>query len=401
MSRRKKTVKGPQPWYRPSRGLWYCTVNGHQHKLGPGPEDHVPDELLRKYHELLAEPPEAPRPEPANTGCLVGILDRFLAWCQEHRKPATYEWYRWRLQLFAQHVGPKLVAPALKHYHLDEFLARYPSWSKGMKRSAARAVQRAMRWAKKKGYTDTNPVTDYEKPAPGKRDLVIAPEDFEGILALCPSPNFRDLLEASWETGCRPQESLAVEARHVDLEIGRWHFPADESKGEQWPRIVYLTPKALDITKRLMDRHRTGRLFRNDHGRPWTPYAVNCAFCRLQMRMGLQRMNELGVAVEPVERFNRRRYQDSAREETARTEHRLRLRERAQRLAELARQHARKYCLYNFRHSWLDRALKAGVDVLTCAVLMGHRDPSTISRTYQHLSQSPEYLRSAANKAVG
>ena len=60
----------------------------------------------------------------------------------------------------------------------------------------------------------------------------------------------------------------------------------------------------------------------------------------------------------------------------------------------------RKHCLYHLRHSWLDRMLKAGTDVLTCAILMGHRDPSQIARTYQHLSQSPDYLRAALNKTA-
>src|SRR5262249_13618282 len=67
----------------------------------------------------------------------------------------------------------------------------------------------------------------------------------------------------------------------------------------------------------------------------------------------------------------------------------------------LARKHAPKHCLYHLRHSWLDRALRSGVDALTCAILMGHRDASTVTRVYQHLSQSPDYLRNAAQKAVG
>ena len=50
--------------------------------------------------------------------------------------------------------------------------------------------------------------------------------------------------------------------------------------------------------------------------------------------------------------------------------------------------------------AWLDRALKAGVDALTAAILMGHRDPSTIAKVYQHLAQSPDYLRNAAKKAA-
>ena len=94
----------------------------------------------------------------------------------------------------------------------------------------------------------------------------------------------------------------------------------------------------------LPQRH--GTLFRNTDGAPWTTDAVNCAFIRVEKELGP------------------------------------------------------KYCLYHLRHSWLDRALRAGVDALTCAILMGHRDPSTLSKVYQHLSQSPEYRREAARRAV-
>ena len=44
---------------------------------------------------------------------------------------------------------------------------------------------------------------------------------------------FRDLLIVCWETGCRPQEALRVEGRHVDLEGGCWAFPVDEAKGKK------------------------------------------------------------------------------------------------------------------------------------------------------------------------
>jgi integrase len=106
---------------------------------------------------------------------------------------------------------------------------------------------------------------------------VISPAQFDVILSFVRKRPFRNLLIASWETGCRPQESLIVEARHVDLANSRWVFPPDESKGDQWPRIVYLTDKALEITKRLMKQLRTGPLFRNTSGKPWTTDAVNCA----------------------------------------------------------------------------------------------------------------------------
>jgi integrase len=46
------------------------------------------------------------------------------------------------------------------------------------------------------------------------------------------------------------------------------------------------------------------------------------------------------------------------------------------------------YSLYALRHSWATRALMKGVDPLTVGILMGHKDPSMLSRVYQHLSLS-------------
>ena len=34
----------------------------------------------------------------------MSVLDTFLGWCKDHRAPDTYEWYRWRLQLFANSI---------------------------------------------------------------------------------------------------------------------------------------------------------------------------------------------------------------------------------------------------------------------------------------------------------
>jgi site-specific recombinase XerD len=67
----------------------------------------------------------------------------------------------------------------------------------------------------------------------------------------------------------------------------------------------------------------------------------------------------------------------------------------------LAESKAPKYSLYTLRHSWATHALERGVDALTVAVLMGHRDPSTLAKVYQHLSQNPDYMLEQARKAAG
>ena len=66
----------------------------------------------------------------------------------------------------------------------------------------------------------------------------------------------------------------------------------------------------------------------------------------------------------------------------------------------MARKVAPRYSLYALRHSWATNALKRGVDSLTVALLMGHKDPSTLARVYQHLSHSPEHMRDQARRAT-
>ncbi len=158
-----------------------------------------------------------------------------------------------------------------------------------------RAVQRALRWAERRGRIERSPVAFYEKPRLGKRTVVVPAAEFEEMLGCVPQEEFRDLLTITWETAARPQESLVVEARHVDLENKRWVFPPEESKVDKWPRVIYLTPRAWEITKRLMIAHPTGPIFRNSNGDPWTTFSVNCAFIRLQTTIGMRRARRAGA----------------------------------------------------------------------------------------------------------
>jgi integrase len=223
-------------------------------------------------------------------------------------------------------------------------------------------------------------------------------------LARVPDRAFRDLLITTWETGCRPQESLRVEARHVDLANSRWVFPASEAKGDI-PRIVYLTERAAEITRRLLLQFPEGKLFRNSLGKPWTTEAVNCAFIRLQIRLGIERMRERGDEVADseaqafVKKLSPKRVIRGV--SVPKTERDLYLEARRKLRYRLASGLGPKYSLYVLRHSWATHALERGVDALTVAVLMGHRDPSTLAKVYQHLAQNPDYLKEQAKRAAG
>jgi hypothetical protein len=169
--------KFPKPWYRPSRGLWFVTFNGKQHNLGADKTA-----AFEQYKQLLIQP-KVPRRHCTGEAIVV-IIDRFLDWCHEHRAAETYEWYRWRLQRFAKTIDANLTTAELRHFHLDDWFKKHSRWSNGTKHGMARAVQRALHWARRKGYIEVNPLADYEKPRPGKRRVVIVPATFERMLAL-------------------------------------------------------------------------------------------------------------------------------------------------------------------------------------------------------------------------
>lgn len=335
----------PKPFFRPNRALWYVQINGKQINLGT-------DETaaFKAYYGLMQQRDNSPSGSPpADTQRLVVVIvDEFLDWCEKHRAPDTYRWYKDRLNSFVATIDPSLGTEQLKPHHVQKWVDNYGVPLKsGSRRNLIASVKRAMKWAEEQGYIDRSPLTHMKKPGCGRKEQVVTPEQYTALLARYKDENFKDLLTVTWETGCRPQESLRVEARHVDLAGSRWVFPASESKGRKIPRVVYLTPIALEITKRLMEKHKTGVLFRNTDGKPWTPYATNCRFQTVRKKTGV------------------------------------------------------KYSLYSLRHSFAQHALIRGVDCITVATLLGHSDPNTLGRVYQHLSQNTVFLQEQLQRATG
>ncbi len=385
----------PKPFFRKSRGVWYVQINKKQFNLGPE-RTHA----FELYHDLMRQP----QPKRVAADSVVAIIDAFLDWCQKHRAPDTYVWYQSRLQLFARAIPTGLTVCRLKPYHLQQWIDSYDELSNGSKRNHCRAVQRAMRWAEEQGLIDRTPLAHFKKPRAGQREVVISPEEYETILASVPNENFRDLLVFAWETGARAAECLEIEKRHVDLANCRIIFPPAEEKMGRAPRIIYLSDRATEIVRRLI-LHTHNRLFVNANGVAWTTDAVNCAFQQVQSRMGRKAMKEKQIVVAPADiealipklhpqRIAKGRKVVKTRAELV-EEARRKLRNR------LARQHAPKYCLTNFRHSWCHHALRRGVDALTVSVLMGHADPSMVARVYSHLAHAPQFLAEQARKAVG
>lgn len=145
----------PRPFFKRSHQSWYVQRDGRQIRLGP-------DEAAahRQYHELMAQPAPAP-PTRTSSPRLVEVFDHFLTFCREQRAPDTYEWYRWRLQMFVDEIASDLTVSQLKPFHLDDWFSRHPGWAGGTKNGMCRAVQRALRWAERRGRIERSPIAFY------------------------------------------------------------------------------------------------------------------------------------------------------------------------------------------------------------------------------------------------
>lgn len=385
-------ARRPKPWFRKERQAWFVTINGAQHNLGPDK-----NQAYDRFHELMRQPTQ----RRVSSQLMVAITDEFLDWCSRNRAAPTYEWYRYRLERFAQ-MYPSLRIADLRPFHVERWVAQY-DFSQTSRRNYLRSVKRCVRWAKRQGLIESDPITELEVPSANRKEVVVSQAEYDQLLTFLRDDCFRELIQVTWETGCRPQESLRVEARHVDQKRQRWVFPREEAKGKKHPRIIYLSDAAFEITMKLVEQNPTGQLFRNSNGRPWTTDAVGCAFTRVMIRMGTLEMKRQRIEVHgddvdamvPTLKLTRRLRGQIVKK----TESELRNEARIKLTNKLATSVAPRYSLYALRHSWATRALQSGLDGLTVAVLMGHSDPSTLAKVYQHLAHNPQHMLSLAKRA--
>jgi integrase/recombinase XerC len=342
------------PWFWEERNGWYVNRAGQRHFLGEHPPDatpprknkkkwNAPPTIMQAFHELMAAPPE-PTPEPASGVTVAEIFDRFLKWCEQEQAPRTFADHKERIQLFLDETPGVGLLPALdlRPFHVTDWVAKHPTWGDTRKRMAIMSIQRPYNHAEEIGFLDENPVRKIKKPACGKREEAVSPEQWVTIRDHYHDGDpFRDLLEFCWETGCRPFEARKIEPHHVRLERLAVLFPPDEAKGKKRWRIIRLTARAAEVLKRQLGGRQEGMAFLNADGRPWTAFAMNCRFCRLQKHTGV------------------------------------------------------KHFAYSLRHGFATRKLVEGHDHLTVSELLGHADGTTLAKVYAHLSQFDEHLRKA------
>lgn len=331
-----------EPWFRKQDDWWYFyrRENGRrrQIRLVQGRDNR--EAAVDRWHELCRKPVDQPT---VASNSAVALIDLYLDWVRKNRSQGTYDIYLHHLNSFSRAIGLVLTVSELKPKHVTAWLDTLEC-SDSTKAGAAQSVRTAFHWLVREGHIAVNPVAGARGPSKQRREVIMTPEQWHTVKEHS-RPDFVQLLEFMRATGCRPQEAVAVEAKHCELNQRRIVFPPSQAKGKRHPRVIYLDDPTFALVSRLCAKFPKGNLLRNAQGKPWHRDMIRQRFRRLRKWVGTQ------------------------------------------------------FCAYHLRHTFATDALQR-LDPITVASLMGHADASTLARNYQHLAKLPAYMQEAAKKAT-
>ena len=360
----------PKPWSRTrpnGKVEWYVTISaeGKQKQIFLA-EGNVSDEELHRKLLLTLSASNLNKRDMHAT--FVGVMNQYLDFVQQYQSQATYALRAKFLTSFYQHLASTgletISCKDLLPYHTTQWLMRHRNWSSNSRRIAIITLKTCLNWAFKQGLLKEQYLPRLDVP-PAKfrgQEVILTSEQRQLLLDHCLHQCQRDVLEGLYSSGCRPGELVSLLAEDVCLDSSppMWivrgkptkHFPDGR-------RAVALTPKLVELSRRLLAQNPSGVLFRNRRGQPWTRGNLDTFVARLRARV-VRKGHKLPVKVIP----------------------------------------------YGLRHCYATDMLRGGAHDYDVAKLMGHTDTSMVHAVYgkhnvaaaaRALSHLNESTRNAAN----
>lgn len=306
--------------------------------------------MLKANEARSANPSEDPA-----ANLVVSLISKYCDWMQErvelgHLAKSTMERRVVYLASFLKSIDTQLSIVDLKVHHVTDWLVSQRTWNANTQYYAGVSIKRVFNWCRKQGRIKDNPVEHMELEKGDARDYIVSDAILNTLREGASDRRFRRphviafrmLLTVLSISGCRPSEIANV--RVEDWKGDRWIIKHHKTSGKtKRPRVVYLCPCLLTITRLAAGKRTKGPLFMCAPGQEWTYSRMRVRFERLRKRLNL----------DP------------------------------------------KLVLYSFRHTSITNALLAGVDVSTVAEVHG-TSIQMIQQSYGHLCQHQKHM----NKAV-
>ena len=329
------TVRNGFPFFRASKGVWYCWIEDRQTSLKVKGSSNKKLAYDAWYALLGNTPPTAPLAAPSLT---VGELFRiYLADIECRFKPLTVHTYSRDLAKFQPTA---IGVNQLRHQDITIWLSKMVvnSTTKAIR---LRSLSACLGWAVKQDLMLANPCAKVTKPKSLSRtEAIISESDHHRLLAAA-SPDFQLVLTVLHATGCRPGEACSMTVENFDAINSVVKLSVHKTDRSGKPRLIFLPPEVVKLLEVQAARYRTGKLLRSRRGHAWDAKAITNAFWRLRAELGISAI------------------------------------------------------AYGYRHSFATRALSAGIPDSHVAALLGHSSTATLHRHYSHLTSQAEVLRAA------
>lgn len=354
------------PWYRKNRDQWCVKLNGRLRSLGvTGANSRAAANAA--FAKLLAEkmwrptaPPAPPTPTSAapvtssaapsaastpQTVCEVVALA--LESCRSRTKPATHARYKFDAEAFCAACGGE-PATSLTPAAVAAWLHARPN-NDTTKAIMLRSLSAVLGRAVALGLLPTNPARSVPRPRSRSRSAsaVISPEDHAKLLAAA-TPQLRLVLALLHATGARPGEVCGITAENFDAANGVVVLTTHKTDRTGRPRLLFLTPEAVELLTAQRAKFPTGSLLRSTKGVPWRSRSLVQAMRKLRKKAGVPN----AIA-------------------------------------------------YGYRHTLATDALAKGVPDATVAALLGHTSTVVLHANYSHLTSRARTLREAAGLVRG
>jgi integrase len=273
-------------WWRESKNAWYTTLHGRQIRLAEGKDNK------EAAHKGLARLQAGLQLDEVDLGgavvgslCAAFLTDAKRRYERGELAEKTLRTYGEALGQIVNALGD-VPAKSLRPYHVTAWLDRHPKWTPTTRHTYFSRLRCAMRWARRTGRIENNPL-EYMTP-PRKvvrRQEVINYETAQKVVERLngPAKAFFGFLLA---TGCRIGEAARVEAKDIDWERGIATLERHKSAYQTGKlRTIALSPEAQRILREQVARYPKGPVFRTSHRNPWTSQAAKGALKSLKDEM--------------------------------------------------------------------------------------------------------------------